>query len=194
MKKIAYFSNTDFSLCNFRLGLMRETKKRGFQVFACTGKTKEEYTERLQKEFSFKEFPLRRGIDLFGRDLIYFFRVFRFCKKEKPDICHNFTIKPCIYGTIAQKWAGVKNIYCTVTGSGYSFGKRGTLNKLVVWLYKISLKHATRVIFQNPDDREMFVNLRIVKEEKTVVIKSSGVDTTHFAPKSVAGSDPPQVK
>ncbi len=190
MKKIAYFSNTDFSLCNFRLGLMREMKKRDFQVFACAGKTKEEYVEKLRREFTFKDFPLRRSIDLLGRDLVYLFRGFRFCKKEKPGVCHNFTVKPCIYGTLAQKWAGVKNIYCTVTGSGYSFGEKGTLNKLVVWLYRISLKHATRVIFQNPDDREMFVNLEIVKVEKTAVIKGSGVDTNHFSPTSIAGSDP----
>ncbi len=68
MKKIAYFSNTDFSLCNFRLGLMREMKKRSFQVFACAGKTKKEYAEKLKKEFVFKELPLWRGIDFFGRD------------------------------------------------------------------------------------------------------------------------------
>ncbi len=181
--KIAYFSNTDFSLYNFRLGLMREMKKRGFRIYACAAKG--DYTKELKKEFVFKEFPLKRSIDFLGRDLIYFFRVFSFCRKEKPDICHNFTVKPCIFATLAQNMAGVRQIYCSITGSGYAFKKEGVLKRIVVFLYKKSLKRAKRVIFQNPEDMEEFIALNIVKKEKTKLIRGSGVDTDRFSLKNV---------
>ncbi len=181
MGKIAYFSNTDFSLLNFRRGLMREVKREGYKVYACSAVTNKNYKRELEEEFNFVEFPLKRRIDLWGRDILYLIRVYRFCKKEKIKICHNFTIKPCIYATIAQRLAKVETIYCTITGAGYTFEKEGLLKKFVSFLYKISLCHAKKVIFQNPEDKDMFVNLNIIEKEKTVLIKSSGVNTKYFS-------------
>jgi glycosyltransferase involved in cell wall biosynthesis len=54
------------------------------------------------------------------------------------------------------------------------------LLKLVVVLYKVILKNAHKVIFQNPDNRQVFIDLGIVPKEKTVVINGSGVDVTYF--------------
>ncbi len=185
MKKIAYFSNTDFSLYNFRLKLMQEMKKLNFKVYACSPRETSYFYEKLEKEFTFKEFPLKRSIDLFGRDFLYFLRVFWFCRKEKLNICHNFTIKPCIYATLAQKLAGVEKIYCTITGLGYAFEKEGFLKKIVVFLYKIALKKAEKITFQNPDDRDLFISLEILPKEKTKLIKSSGVDVEYFSKEKV---------
>ena len=175
--KVAYFSNTDFSLYNFRLGLMKKMKEKGYTVYACASENR--HSEKLKEEFHFKNFPLKRSVDLLGRDLLYFYRVYSFCRKEKPFLCHNFTIKPCIYATLAQRMAGVEQIYCTITGVGYSFEKKGLLQKVVVFLYKRALKRTNKVIFQNPDDRQLFIDLGIVKEGE--LIKSSGVDTEKFS-------------
>ncbi len=181
MKKIAYFSNTDFSLYNFRLKLMKEMKNNNFVVYALSSKTDSYYTNKLSKEFLFTETPLKRNIDFYGRDFLYFIKIFWFCVKNKPDICHNFTIKPCIYGALAQRLAGVKKIYCTITGLGYAFENKGLLQKMVVLMYKISLKRATSVIFQNPDDRNLFISLKIINQSQSRLIKSSGVDTRYFS-------------
>lgn len=175
--KVAYFSNTDFSLYNFRLGLMKKMKEKGYTVYACASKGR--HSEKLKEEFYFKHFPLKRSIDLLGRDLLYFYRVYRFCKKEKPFLCHNFTIKPCIYATLAQKLAGVEKIYCTITGVGSAFESK-TTSKIVTFLYKRTLKHADKVIFQNADDMQLFISLGIIKEGE--LIKGSGVDIEKFSP------------
>ena len=42
-------------------------------------------------------------------------------KKEKPDATLGYTVKPVVYGAIAAKFAGVKNINSMVTGGGYTF-------------------------------------------------------------------------
>jgi glycosyltransferase involved in cell wall biosynthesis len=186
MRKIAYFSNTDFSLYNFRKELMVEMKKRGFEVFAVGSVTNKEIVEKIEKEgIKFINIPLKRGLDFLGGDLVYFLRVFFLCRKEKFFLCHNFTIKPCIFATLAQSMAGVKNIYCTITGLGYAFEKEGLLKNLVVHLYKFSLRRAERVIFENPDDKEFFIDLHIIKKEKTELIKGSGVNLEEFSLKNI---------
>jgi len=84
MKKIAYFSNTDFSLYNFRKELMLEMKKNGFEIFAIASQTNKEISDKIKKEgINFLNIPLKRGLDFWGRDLFYFFRVFFLSKKEK---------------------------------------------------------------------------------------------------------------
>jgi len=186
MKKVAYFSNTDFSLYNFRKELMVEMKKRGFAVFAVAPVTNREIVEKIEKEgIKFVKIPLKRGLNLWGRDLFYFLRVFFLCKKEKFFLCHNFTIKPCIFATLAQKLAGVKNIYCTITGLGSAFEKRGLLRNMAIFLYKFSLKFSNRVFFQNPDDKLLFLKLKIIKGEKAKVILGSGVDLKEFSPSNI---------
>lgn len=47
-------------------------------------------------------------------------------------------------------------------------------------LYKASLKHSSKVFFQNPDDRHEFVQLGLVDEAKGIVVSGSGVDLSHF--------------
>ncbi len=185
MKKAAYFSNTDFSLYNFRLALMSSLKKKGYHVFACATTTDRDYKKKLEENFSFKNIPLKRNVDFLGRDIIYLFRVFLFCKKEKPSLCHNFTIKPCIFASLGQRLAGQKNIYCTITGLGSAFDKSGFLKKLITFLYRMSFKEVKKVTFQNPEDRDLFLDLNIIKKEKTEVIKGSGVDTSFFAKENI---------
>ena len=170
---------------------MVEMKNNNFQVFAFGSETEKEIPKKIKEQgVEFINIPLRRGLDFFGRDKIYFLRVFFLCRKYKFDICHNFTIKPCTFATLAQHFAGVKNVYCTITGLGYSFEKKGFLNKIVVFLYKKSLKYAEKVFFQNPDDRNLFVELKIVKPEKAVLIKSSGVDLKEFSSDGILRQGP----
>jgi len=195
MKKIAYFSNTDFSLYNFRKELMLEMKKNGFEIFAIASQTNKEISDKIKKEgINFLNIPLKRGLDFWGRDLFYFFRVFFLSKKEKFFLCHNFTIKSCIFATLAQKLAGIKNIYCTITGLGYTFERKNILNHLVIFLYKISLKFANRVFFLNPEDRNFFLELNIIKEEKAKLILSEGVDTEYFKKENIEKNEIEKLK
>ncbi len=55
-------------------------------------------------------------------DIKLVFSLYRILRRERPDVVHNFTIKPNIYGTFAAKMAGVKWIVCSVTGLGYVYG------------------------------------------------------------------------
>ena len=69
---------------------------------------------------------------------------------------------------------------------GYGFlgrGFKGNLVQVVVKaLYRLGLKYNNKVFFQNPDDLELFVRLKIVKKrDRAVLINGSGVDTNYFS-------------
>ncbi len=187
MKKIAYFSNTDFSLYNFRMGLMKEMIERGFSVIAGGSLTERQFQEKIEKEgVSFFNLPLKRAVDLRGGDIIYTFRVFNLCRKEKIDLCHNFTVKPNTFGVLGQKMAGVKKIYCTVNGLGYAFERKSSfIRKIAVFLYKLSFRFCEKVIFQNKEDMEELLREGCLQEKKCALIESSGVDLDYFSKEKV---------
>ena len=88
--------------------------------------------------------------------------------------------------SIASKIARVQKIYSIITGLGYGFlgrGFKGNLVQVVVKaLYRLGLKYNNKVFFQNPDDLELFVRLKIVKKrDRAVLINGSGVDTNYFS-------------
>lgn len=105
----------------------------------------------------------------------------------KPDVLHHVSIKPVIYGGIAARLSGCRNVVQAMSGLGYVFVNRSAKAKLVNLLsgpaFKLALGgEATRAIFQNPDDRQLFVERGLIPRNKTLVIRGSGVDENVFRP------------
>lgn len=105
-------------------------------------------------------------------------------KLKKPNVILAYTIKPIIWGALAARIVPECRFYALVTGLGFAFQngnwKKKLLMKLVIFLYKTALKRAEKVIFQNPDNRQVFIDLGIVPEFKTAIVNGSGVDVLHF--------------
>jgi len=120
-------------------------------------------------------------------DFKAFIKLVFFLAKERPDILHNVSIKPVIYGATAGSIVGLKRIVCLINGLGYAFEAKTFKGKLVLYVAKALYKNAlalpgVRVIFQNPDDREYFIKENLVEEHKTILIRGSGVNTKKFYP------------
>ncbi len=114
-------------------------------------------------------------------------RLCRLYREEKPDLCHHFTIKCVLYGSLAARLAGVPAIVNAVTGMGHIFTDPGLKARLlrpsVRGLYRFALgRRGTRTIFQNEEDRGYFVRNRLVEEESTALIRGSGVDCRAYRP------------
>jgi len=184
MRKIALVANTDFSLYNFRMGLIRALLAKGYQVhIVCPDG---EYIEALVKQ-GVEHHPLiidRKGTNPVN-ELKTVWQLYRVFRKEKFDVVHGFTIKPNIYGAIAAKMAGVPAVMNTVTGLGYVFTgnsrKKRLLRILVVALYRFAFKFASRVIFLNDDDFELFRRHGIGNSRRGIVIKSEGIDSDRYS-------------
>ena len=134
----------------------------------------------------FVEIPMNKtGTSIIG-DLKYCQALTRLLKEEKPNIVLGYTIKPVVYGSIAAWRANVSNINAMITGSGYTFistsWKARILGTIVRMLYRIGLRCAHHVIFQNNDDLDEFCESGLVKRDKCFVVNGSGVNMEHFKP------------
>ena len=175
------------SLINFRGPLLRALRAQGHQVIALAPGEHPEVAATLAS-WGVHYGPIsleRTGLSLRrdGRDLV---ALRARLAALKPDLVLAYTIKPVVYGLIAARAAGVKRRYALITGLGYSFQgaglRRRLLSALTAGLYRAALHGARRVIFQNPDDRALFVGRGLVTAAQTALVNGSGVDLKQFAP------------
>jgi glycosyltransferase involved in cell wall biosynthesis len=75
-----------------------------------------------------------------------------------------------------------------VSGLGYLFlgsMRARLLRPLVMRLYRLALRYRrSRTIFQNPDDRDLFVGAGLLRAEQAVLIRGSGVNCATFVPQA----------
>lgn len=100
-------------------------------------------------------------------------------KQQKPDMVLTYTIKPNIYGGMACRVLKIPYAV-NITGLGTAFQKDDLLKKLVVAMYKTALKKAKVVFFENVENKDTLVDMKIVPEHKTHVLAGAGVDLEHF--------------
>jgi len=189
-RTILYISNTAWYLFNFRLSLMQAMAARGWTVNAAA--PLDPYAGKLTAQgIRFWETPLKRSSLNPLHDLVYLLRLWRLCRQVKPDIIHLFTVKPVIYGSLAARFAGVPGIVNSVPGLGYIFLRGGIIQQLVRLLYKIVLRPPAKIIFQNQEDMDLFLNLKLVTTPQTSLIRGSGVNSDYFNPEKIAITEDP---
>jgi glycosyltransferase involved in cell wall biosynthesis len=183
--KTLLFANTDWYLYNFRLALAQALRARGDEVVLVSPGGA--YAPRLQElGFRWVCFPLRRGGLNPLVEISTIVRLVRLYLREKPDLIHQFTVKCVLYGSLACRMLGIRAVVNSVTGLGYVFmeGKeaRRWLRGILMLFYRLVLRR-TWVIFQNPDDRAIFLENRLVDPRRVALIRGSGVDNQRFVPK-----------
>lgn len=183
--KFLLISPKNRTVYNFRGDLIRTIIEKGYEVLV-TGpdQTDVEKIEALGARFI--EIPMNKTGTSILSDLKYCKRLKALMKAEKPDVTLGYTVKPVVYGAIAAKAAKVKNINSMITGGGYTFTaktmKAKVLGFIVRTLYKLGLRRADHIIFQNTDDLNEFCERKLAKREKCSVVNGSGVNMEHFAP------------
>jgi len=90
-----------------------------------------------------------------------------------------YTVKPNVYGSIAARALGIP-VVNNISGLGAVFMKETWLTCLVRGLYRLALSRSARVFFQNEDDRRLFVEGKLVRQEVTDMVPGSGVALAHF--------------
>lgn len=119
-------------------------------------------------------------------------------RREQPDLVHQITIKPVLYGSLAARTLGIPAVVNAISGLGYMFIERAedraalkALRAAVKATYRIALSNPrSRTIFQNPDDRATFEDARMIRREQTVLIRGSGVDLQRFPAAPLPNTSP----
>lgn len=193
--KVLLVANTSWYLHNFRLPLLKDLRAAGYQVEAVA--PHDSYTALLEAEgFTVHNWLVaRRSVNPLAEAhaLVDLLRIYR---REQPALVHHFTIKACLYGTIAAKGARVYRVINAVTGLGHVFlgtRKRNHLMRSALKpLYQAAFKaRRATVVFQNAADQEKLIQLGITNAERAELIRGSGVDITHFNPAALANAAAP---
>ena len=168
---------------------MLQLVKKGYKVYAIAPKG--EYSEQFKDHgiipiaYTIK----RRSLNPFD-EIKAIISIYKVIAPLRLNILSTFMLKPNIYGALAIAFLRLKNakpiLICAVTGLGSFYIEKSfkatMIKHLTQWLYRLSFLLSSKVIFQNSDDRSLFIAQKIIKAEKSVLIRSSGVDTNFFTP------------
>ena len=119
-------------------------------------------------------------------------RFSRIFLEEHPDAILSYTIKNNIFGARAAKMAHVAFLP-NVTGLGTAFLSGKLLQTVTEQLYRRSFSTLPVVFFQNEDDRDLFLDRRLVREYQARLLPGSGIDLQRFAPAPMHAPEEPPV-
>lgn len=124
------------------------------------------------------------------KTLFFLFKLFR---REKPDIVHLVGLKTMLWGSLACRLAGVGAMVSAVCGLGVLFDEQhaeSLMTKSILRVLRLTHKgEHTKVIFQNNDDKGVFLNAKIMKEEQCAFTNGSGIDLKNYdyTPEPIGG-------
>lgn len=180
MKRQTYLiiANNSGGLYRFRKELITRLILDGNEVHAVTP-FDESVEELKQLGLHLIEQPMnRRGTNpLQEVRLLLDYR--RIINVIKPDMVITYTIKPGIYGGLVSRWMKIPYVV-NVTGLGTAFQKSGLFRIMIVKLWKVALKSARCVFFENEENAQIFQRLSIIEKGRVHVLHGAGVNLEDF--------------
>lgn len=176
--RILILANDAEGLYKFRKELIQELIAKGNQIYISLpdGKFIENLT-RMGCKFINTSVD-RRGINP-KTDAKLMFLYMRVIKKLRPSMVLMYTIKPNIYGGLMCRFLRIPYAV-NITGLGTAFQKEGVIKKLVIFLYKLSLKKANVVFFENVGNRKLMLDIGVCKKEQTCLLNGAGVNLEEY--------------
>lgn len=177
MKQILILSNHSGGLYDFRKDLIAEMKKYAAVTVAVPHNDR--WDELCALADHVIELPLdRRGMNPF-RDISLFCRYRALLGGIKPDLVVTYTVKPNIYGGTACRISRIPYA-ANITGLGSAIENGGALKKFVLFLYRIALRDAKVVFFENTSNRDTLCAEGAVPQGRDVVLNGAGVNLDDY--------------
>ena len=174
--RILILTNHDLGLYKFRKEVL-ETLLKENEVFVSmprgifTDKIIEMGCHYIDTSFE------RKGKNPFkDLELLSFYK--KTIKEVKPDVVLTYTIKPNVYGGLACQQLKVPYI-ANVTGLGSAIENGGLLQFISLNLYKLGLKKADMVFFQNDANRDFMLKKNAVGKNYDM-LPGSGVNLSQY--------------
>lgn len=179
MSKILFLVNHDVGIYNFRLEVIQRIIKDGHRVII-SSPYGERIDDLINEGCEYKEIKLaRHGMNPI-KECFLIATYLKLIRDMKPDVVLSYTIKPNVYGGIACSLTRTPYI-ANITGLGTAIENGGLIQKFLCILYKIALRKAHRIFFQNEENERFFANQNISKE-KHFLIPGSGVNLERYSP------------
>ncbi len=188
MPRLLYLVNIPRFFVSHRLPLALAARDAGYdvQVASAVGDG-ENIAHILDANLPFYPLPLSQHGTSPYAEYVTFRAIDHLYNRVQPDIVHQVTIKPILYGGVAARRRRVPAVVNAISGLGHVFVAKGAkvfaMRQGAKAVYRFALNHPNScTIFQNPDDQSLFVRSKLVAETRTMVIKGSGVDMQIFSP------------
>jgi glycosyltransferase involved in cell wall biosynthesis len=186
--RIVVFGPEASSVFRLRASLMRAMIEHGHEVLTLAPDHDAEVRARLADlGIAFATVPLARtGVNPLA-DVRATAAIVGTLRHWRPDVLLATGAKPVVYGLMGARFAGVRARAAIITGAGSAMSGRERPRQRAVAhilqsLYRVGLRQADVVFFQNDDDETLFRALDLVGEDQRVVrINGSGVELDHFA-------------
>ena len=183
MRKLYIIINEDRFFLSHRKDIALAAQKDGWKVrIFCkdTGQRKE--VEALGLEMT--ELPINpTGTNPKEelRTLRYLYNLYR---KDRPDVVHHVGLKNILWGGIAARLSGTIAVVNAVSGLGVLFSgdSIGTMAQMILkGMAFANNRQKVKLIFQNMEDKKLFLDYHVAQKDQCEYIKGSGVNLTDFA-------------
>lgn len=179
MSKILFLVNHDVGIYNFRLEVIQRILKDGHRVIISSP-----YGERINDLISegceYQEITLaRHGMNPI-KECVLIATYIKLIRDVSPDVVLSYTVKTNVYGGIACSITKTPYI-SNITGLGTAIENGGLIQKVLCVLYKLGLRKAHKIFFQNKGNEDFFANKNIYKD-KHIIVPGSGVNLERFSP------------
>lgn len=185
-------ANVDWFFISHRLCIAQEAVRKGWKVVVVAEETGRS-SEILQEGITFIDLSFSRSGTNPYQELKTLKRFYDVYKKINPDVVHNITLKPVIYGTVVAKILKIKGVLNAISGLGYNFtgDRKGFVQKVMLKLMKFGFNRDNlSFIFQNQDDYKELEALDVINKNNSInFIKGSGVDLIVFPQTDLPNSE-----
>jgi glycosyltransferase involved in cell wall biosynthesis len=178
MNRIVLSANSFWNVVNFRGRLVEALVAAGYQVWIAAPDVNSDWAKERGAE------AIEIAVDRSGlnpiADAALWLSYIRLFQRTRAHYFLGFTPKPNIYGSLAAQLSGVNSLP-NVSGLGTAFIGHGLLSRFVSQLYRLAFRRCSIVFFQNSDDRDLFLDRKIVAPNQARLVPGSGIDLEHFA-------------
>lgn len=170
--KFLIITNHSYMLWQFRRELIAELQTKGEVVLSMPFVGHEEDFEKMGCKCIETKVD-RRGIN--PKTDLKLYNIYRkLLKTEKPDMVITYSIKPNVYAGFACR--EMKIPYCVnVQGLGTAFQKQ-PIASVVTLMYKVALKKAKVVFFENKANADEFAKRNITPGHQQRILNGAGVN------------------
>lgn len=182
MKKLFIVVNVDWFFLSHRKDIALAAQKAGWDVTivtADTGKLKD--IEALGLKVI--NLPMSRSGMNLRQELGTLHFLLKLYNRERPDVVHHVGMKTILWGTLAAKFAKVNGVVNAISGLGGFFAEdnKGMMVRVIPQVLKFSHSRKNLLcIFQNDEDKGLYVKNGIIRPEQARYIKGSGVHLDEF--------------
>ena len=176
-KKILLLANEYTTILNFRMELIKALVEDGHVVFVAIP-ANENNADIAALGCKIVDFNVSRKGTNPLQELKVVKEVEKILDAIKPDIVFTYTIKPNVYGGMACAKKKIPYV-ANITGLGTAIENGGIMQKVGLILYRIGLRKAQKVFFQNSENQEFMLRHHVVKG-KYDLLPGSGVNLERF--------------